>query len=114
MKDFRLRGFAEQRPNGTWYAHCIDLCLDAEAPTYHEVRAKLDEAIIMYIQWALPAAKSPKDILRRSPLEFQFRYWRRWASEWLSAVWGVIRERSLILPVKAGEQAFDARIPLAA
>jgi predicted RNase H-like HicB family nuclease len=74
--ELRLRGFAEQEPDGSWYVHCVDLTLDAEAPTYEEARRKLDHVIGMYLDWASKEAKSPADVLRPSPLWFRLRYWR--------------------------------------
>lgn len=97
-----LRCFLEKRPNGNWYAHCIDLCLDAEAPSYSEARKKLDDSILEYVDWALPAAKAPRDIIRRSPLEFHFRYCRQVIRQRLFPLDGGRPQR----PEKSGESAF--------
>ena len=99
----KLRCFLEKRPNGHWYAHCIDLCLDAEAPSYTEARKKLDEVILEYVEWALPTAKAPKDIIRRSPLEFRFRYCRQALRQRLVPLDGGGSQR----PEKSGESAFQ-------
>ncbi|OAI39524.1 hypothetical protein AYO38_01400 [bacterium SCGC AG-212-C10] len=77
-EELRLRNFAEQRRDGMWYVHCIDLCLDAEADTYSDARTKLDDQIVMHLEWALETAKTPRDLLRPSPLEFRLRYRRAW------------------------------------
>jgi predicted RNase H-like HicB family nuclease len=78
LRDLRLRCFADRSADGDWYAHCIDLTLDAQAPTYEAAVAKLDGAIDQYIDWAVERSLSAHELLRPSPLEFRLRYLRAW------------------------------------
>ncbi|MEX0783075.1 MAG: hypothetical protein WD557_10525 [Dehalococcoidia bacterium] len=93
--EITLRCFSERRRDGTWYAHCIDLTLDAEADSYLEARKKLDVAIIQYLEWALETAHSKREILRPSPLVFRLRYRRAWAKERLRTVKAALTRRRL-------------------
>lgn len=52
-EDLFLRCYAYQRRDGSWYAVCIDLNLDAEAPSLNAVRASLEHAITGYLQTVL-------------------------------------------------------------
>lgn len=77
----RFRCFAEQR-RSQWYTHCIDLTLDAQADEYAEARAKLDDAIGLYLEWAHERGLVDGAELRRSPLSFRLRYWRARLRQW--------------------------------
>lgn len=66
-----IRGFAVRRNDGLWYAHCIDLSLDALAPTRDEALEKLQSAIADYLEWA---SERGLPLLRPSPLRFRLRY----------------------------------------
>lgn len=96
-REITLRCFAERRrESGRWYVHCIDLCLDAEGESYAEGRGKLDDAIILYLDWAL--AQRPRrvsEILRTSPLEFRLRYCRAWAKERVAGLRDAVLRRRL-------------------
>lgn len=69
-----IRGFVVPRPNGTWYAHCIDLTIDALAPSREEAIDQLNRASVAYLEWASERRDVP--VLRRSPLRFRLRYYR--------------------------------------
>ncbi len=47
-----LHAYIRPQRNGEWYAHCITLSIDAVGADYHEARAKLDDAILSYLQFA--------------------------------------------------------------
>ena len=71
-----LHCFAERRRDGSWYAHCVDLTLDAQASSYDDVRKKLDDTILLYLGWSLEHESVWKRIRRPSPWGFRLRYWR--------------------------------------
>lgn len=66
---FRL--FVVPQADGQWYAHCVDLTLDALAPTRDEAIRKVEIAISGYVRWAL-AKKQP--LRRPSPWTFRVRH----------------------------------------
>ena len=49
-EDLILRCYAHRTSQDRWYAHCIDLNLDAEASTLKAVKSSLDFAISGYVQ----------------------------------------------------------------
>lgn len=67
-----VRGFVTQRRDGRWYAHIIDLCVDAEAPTREQALSKAREAAVGYLTWA---AENGESLLRPSPWPFRLRYY---------------------------------------
>lgn len=108
--ELKLRCFAEQEPDGSWYVHCIDLTLDAHAPTYLEARKKLDEAIIGYVDWGLKHATSPGELLRPSPLEFRLRYGKASLVMRLRAVIDALRRRAR--EASTPDETFSCGVPV--
>lgn len=78
MKEIALRCYAKPLPGGTWYAHCIDLTLDTQAPTFEEVRERLDEVILGYLRTVSEGGLEQELIPRPSPFSFRLTYWRIW------------------------------------
>ncbi len=85
--DLVLRCYAEQEPNGSWFAMCIDLNLCAEAGSVKEAKSKLTEIIHDYMTDVLTRFNDSPELLQRTaPLSFVFRYhlislrcrWERW------------------------------------
>lgn len=77
LEDLFLRCYAYQRWEGSWYAVCIDLNLDAEAPSFDAVRCSLNEAIIGYLQTVLETQdkESLVHLIRRpAPTKDLIRY----------------------------------------
>ena len=48
--DLILRCYGCERKDGTWYAVCIDLNLDAEGGSFSEVKRSLNQAISGYLE----------------------------------------------------------------
>ncbi len=67
-----VRGFVVQRPDGQWYAHCIDLTIDALAPTRDQALEKMSSATLAYLTWA---TERGVPLMRPSPLRFRLRYY---------------------------------------
>jgi len=93
-----LRCYGRQTATG-WYAHCIDLNLDAEAPTLPEVKRSLEDAIAGYLETALDTddLSSLEGLLNRpSPLRHRLAYWGMKYSmafkKFLSTSWEVFKE----------------------
>jgi hypothetical protein len=78
--DLKLRCYAEQEENNTWFAICIDLNLAAQADTFEEVRAELHKMVRDYVMEALTVdAQHIEDLIpRHAPWPFLLRYY------WLS------------------------------
>jgi hypothetical protein len=76
--DLKLRCYAEQEENTTWFAICIDLNLAAQADTFEEVRAKLHTMVRDYVMEALTVdAQHIEDLIpRKAPWPFLLRYYR--------------------------------------
>jgi len=74
---FALRCFAQKRHDGTWYANCIDLCLDSSGASFEEAKAMLHDAIIAYLTTVYNKSWEDELILRPSPLDMHLRYY--WA-----------------------------------
>ena len=74
---FVVRCFAERRHDGTWYANCIDLCLDSSGASFEEARAMLHDAIIAYLTTVYSKGWENELIPRPSPLDMRLRYY--WA-----------------------------------
>ena len=67
-----VRGFIVRRRDGMWYAHCIDLTIDALAPTPQEAIEKISSATVSYLNWA---TERGEPLMRPSPLRFRLRYY---------------------------------------
>jgi hypothetical protein len=65
--DLLLRCYAQQQASGRWYAVCVDLNLDAEAPSLPEAKRSLENAILGYLETVLDtsAAESIPHLLHR-------------------------------------------------
>lgn len=72
----RLRCFAYEVEPNKWYAHCIDLCLDATGSSYEEARSKLTTLINEYFEVVKDRGLVDGLIPRRSPLSIQATYWK--------------------------------------
>jgi hypothetical protein len=98
-----LRCYGRKTANG-WYAHCIDLNLDAEAGTFSEVKRSLEDAIVGYLETALDTddPSSLEGLLSRpSPLRHRLAYFAMKYSvafkKVLSNSWEVFKEP---IPIK--------------
>jgi predicted RNase H-like HicB family nuclease len=80
QRSVSVRGYITKRGDGRWYAHCIDLTLDALADTPEEALNELAQAMSAYLSWA---SENGQPLLRRSPLQFQLQYYAAAASDWL-------------------------------
>lgn len=73
-----VRCYAEQGADHQWVAVCLDLALAAQADSFNEAKAKLDEQIREYVFDALAGedvAHAEYLLSRRAPLRFWLRYW---------------------------------------
>lgn len=66
-----FRAYVVQDGSGEWYAHCIDLTVDAMGSTREEAIEKLLDAMELYVQWADEQGIPRR---RQSPLEFRLRF----------------------------------------
>ncbi|HFD81038.1 MAG TPA: DUF1902 domain-containing protein [Gammaproteobacteria bacterium] len=75
-RDLKLRCYAEQNHDGSWFGICIDLNLAADGDSLEEVRRKLDDQVRDYIEEALGDDVAYIDDLipRPAPLPFRIRY----------------------------------------
>ncbi len=75
--DLKLRCFAQQENDKSWFAICIDLNLFAQGETANEARKKLHAIIADYLTEALTVDEQYIDDLipRRAPFYFIFRYY---------------------------------------
>jgi predicted RNase H-like HicB family nuclease len=78
LKQLKLRCYACEKEDGTWYAHCITLCLDATGSTFPEAQDNLHQVIIDYLKTALEEGWQDDLVPRHSPFSFQATYWRIW------------------------------------
>lgn len=72
-----LRCYAELS-EGQWQAFCLDFSLAAQADTFEEARAKLDEQIREYVCDALTGQDKEHAtylMRRRAPVLFWVKYW---------------------------------------
>lgn len=77
-QEIKLRCYAHELEDRSWYAHCITLCLDATGSSFQEARGNLDDVIISYIQTVVEKGLDTQLIPRRSPLSMQATYWYLW------------------------------------
>jgi hypothetical protein len=72
-----LRCFAQQDPDGSWFAMCLDLNLYARAGSLPEVKEQLREIMAEYIREAATEDREYADDLlgRRTPVRFWLRYY---------------------------------------
>lgn len=69
-----FRCYARRISSDHWYAHCIDLNIDAEAPSLVEVKKSLDNAIKGYIQTVLDTKdRESLSYLIRRPSQLRHR-----------------------------------------
>lgn len=54
-----LRCYAKRTNEGTWYATCIDLNIDAEADSIPDVNVSLERAMIGYLETVIDADDRP-------------------------------------------------------
>ena len=74
-QDLVIRCYAEQEPNGSWFAVCIDLNLVAQGDTREAVKARLNAIVLDYIVSVLrDHTDAPYLLKRRAPLAFVLRY----------------------------------------
>jgi hypothetical protein len=76
-QDLKLRCYAAQERDGSWYVVCLDLCLFASGDSFLEVRNKLHILIKDYIAEALTTDRDHIDSLipRRAPLSSFIYYY---------------------------------------
>lgn len=76
VQELKLRCFAEQESDGSWFAACIDLNLAAQGGSAEDVRRKLHAQIHDYIEDALTEDSSffGDLIPRRAPISLFVRY----------------------------------------
>lgn len=73
----KLRCYARQQADGSWYAHCIDLNIDAEAKTFPKVRESLTDAMIGYLETVMETEDQEsigRLINRSSPMRHHLTY----------------------------------------
>lgn len=75
MREISLRCYGHTLPDGTWYAHCIDLTLDTRGTTLDEVRTRLDEVILGYLRTVTAKGWEDQLIPRPSPFRFRLTYY---------------------------------------
>lgn len=83
-QDLVLRCYGKKTKTG-WYAHCIDVNIDAEAETFESVKASLEDALTGYFLTVLETNESASIvplIFRPSSLRHQMTY------HWLSVILG--------------------------
>jgi hypothetical protein len=74
-RDLIIRCYAEQEPDGSWFAMCIDLNLCAEAGSLNEAKRKLRAIIGDYVLEVMTRFNDSPELLRRpAPLSFVLRY----------------------------------------
>jgi predicted RNase H-like HicB family nuclease len=74
---FVVRCFAHRRRDGTWYANCIDLCLDSSGASLEEAKEMLHDAIIAYLTTVYNKGWEKELVPRPSSLDMHLCYY--WA-----------------------------------
>jgi len=97
-----LRCYALRKRDETWYAHCIDLTLDAEGETYSQARQNLDRVIISYLRTVFDKGLQDELVPRPSPLSFKIEYFKIWLTtrlpSWIGGILGAGRTERIELP----------------
>ena len=71
VTEVTLRCYVHRRADGKWYAHCIDVSLDALGSSMEEAQTKLATAIKQYLDWTVEKGVPYR---RPSPFKFQRTY----------------------------------------
>lgn len=105
-KDLILRCYA-RKTEGQWVAVCIDLCLAAQAQSFHEAKKLLSEQITDYVEEALTVDRefAAELLSRKAPLSQRFEYFMILASHKIHvAKDGIARVFKTNLPVHVGSR----------
>ncbi len=89
--DLILRCYGYERKDGSWYAVCIDLNLDAEGRSFDDVKRSMNQAILGYLETVAEVKDQPSliHLIRRpAPLKDRLFYhcltiahwFRRWVA----------------------------------
>jgi len=70
-----LRCYVRKTDHNTWYAHCIDLCLDTEGTTLEEAVRSLGNSIEGYLGCVFDGQSVEGLFPRRSPWYFRKQYY---------------------------------------
>lgn len=73
--DLILKCYAK-KDGGVWVAHCLDLSLATQGDSFDEVKRKLEEQIVFYVDEALADKEYGSQLLnRKAPLSSWVEYY---------------------------------------